>query len=152
MSLIEGIGDEVTILVTVIVAVTTIVAAWFSTSVQEQQSYWQDGDPGSVVDPGSLVDPDPPSHVSTNSEDGGSTTVSDPVSTNQENFPSRTGEEHSPYTEPCDVPAASRNASNTGEGDVVEDIVPGCLNKSTDDPGLERGGGSDHVSFNEPEL
>ena len=67
MSLIEGIGDEVTILVTVIVAVSTVVAAWFSTSVTEQQPYWQDEPAG----PGSSVDPEPLSQQSaTNSEDG----------------------------------------------------------------------------------
>nr|XP_054751047.1 LOW QUALITY PROTEIN: transmembrane and ubiquitin-like domain-containing protein 1 [Lytechinus pictus]XP_054775426.1 transmembrane and ubiquitin-like domain-containing protein 1 [Lytechinus pictus] len=67
MSLIEGIGDEVTILVTVIVAVTTVVAAWFSTSVTEQQPYWQDEPAVS----GSSVDPEPLSQQSTTYSDDG---------------------------------------------------------------------------------
>lgn len=134
MTLIEGIGDEVTILVTVIVAVTTVVAAWFSTSVQEPQTYWQDGEPGSVVDPGSLVDPDPPSQVSTNSDDGGSVT-------NNENLSGATGEEQSSNSsESFDAASSSRTAPSTGDGDIIEGNLPRCHNKSEDETGLERGG------------
>ncbi|XP_071477613.1 uncharacterized protein [Diadema antillarum] len=134
MSLIEGIGDEVTVLVTVIVAVATVVAAWFSTSVQEQHSYWQDR-PGSVVDPASVVDPESSTSESTYSEEDGRDTVSDTPSSRETHNAVGTGDEHKRGNE-TEVPASeaplSQSHSNIESPDMLSGNSKACFSTTAD--------------------
>ncbi|XP_071504397.1 uncharacterized protein [Diadema antillarum] len=134
MSLIEGIGDEVTVLVTVIVAVATVVAAWFSTSVQEQHSYWQDR-PGSVVDPASVVDPESSTSESTYSEEDGRDTVSDTPSSRETHNAVGTGDEHKRGNE-TEVPASevplSQSHSNRESQGMPSGNSKACYSTTAD--------------------
>ncbi|XP_072173914.1 uncharacterized protein [Diadema setosum] len=134
MSLIEGIGDEVTVLVTVIVAVATVVAAWFSTSVQEQHSYWQDR-PGSVVDPASVVDPESSTSESTYSEEDGRETISDTPSNRETHNADGTGDEHKRGNE-TEVPASevplSHSHSNKESQDMLSGNSKACFSTTAD--------------------